>query len=415
MKDLYTLLGVPRGAPDADIKKAYRKLSRTAHPDKGGSQAEFQELQKAYEVLSNGDLRFLYDLHPFEPGRGMDLVRQFLDFEDVKAHQRQMMNSLSGLPGAGFFQQGGGMGGMPQHMLHDRRNPLRGEEDHRQLEVDLADAFTGRKVRVTFDRLVHCRGCQDKVAGYGIDASVDCALCQRDQCPLEKRVVERPHPVIRGMMMTQEVEVASQERCRREHFEIDVEVPRGAPDGYTVVFPRASHHHPGIIPGDLIVHLQLKTHPLFRRVLAPSENDNHQRRSDARSSLGPYSLDLLVDMKLSLTEALLGFNRTLRHLDGSSLLISSSPSGDATGVSSITPHRHRYVVKGKGMPPPPPSGHARQQLPQQARTRDGRRAPRSTPAKEQPGDLVVDFSVVFPQGKLSEDAKRKLRQAFGDS
>ena len=89
--DLYTLLNVPRGASDGEIRKAYRKLSRTKHPDKGGSESEFQQLQHAHEVLSNGDLRFLYDMYPFEPGRGLDVIAEFLEFEEMNAHQRDMM------------------------------------------------------------------------------------------------------------------------------------------------------------------------------------------------------------------------------------------------------------------------------------------------------------------------------------
>ncbi len=480
VRDLYTLLGVARGASDAEVRKAYRKLSRTVHPDKGGSEAEFQDLQRAYEVLSNGDLRFLYDLHPFEPGRGMDAVAQFLEFEDARAHHAQMMMAAGGGP------PGGGMPGGPfahhhhhqqqhhhQHHHHRfqqmHRNPMRGEEDHRRLDIDLADAYTGRTVRVTLDRIVHCRGCRDSgagdggggvVVGGGGGGEVDCALCQRERCPLEKRVVERPHPVIRGMTMTQEIDVASGERCRREHFELDVPVPRGATDGHAVVFPRASHHFPGIIPGDLVVHLHLKEHPFFARTVVPvpvdgssnggngdgdsgggggggggggSDEPSSSRASDAAAadaddeSAAALSLDLRYSVQLSLVEALLGFNRTLRHLDGSPLLVSSSPSRDVPGGSTVTPHRHNHVVKGRGMPPPPPNPllddpqRAQQQQQQQQQqqwartTRDGRRPARAPPARPVPGNLLVEFAVVFPDGTLSDEAKAKIRRAFATS
>ncbi len=354
------------------------------------------------------------------------------------------------------------------------RNPMRGEEDHRRLGIDLADAYTGRTVRVTLDRIVHCRGCReggggggggtsDNEARAGAGGGVDCALCQRERCPLEKRVVERPHPVIRGMTMTQEIDVASEERCRREHFELDVPVPRGASDDHTVVFPRASHHFPGIIPGDLVVHLHLKEHPLFARTVVPVDSsggggggDSDGGESGGGSGSGSggasgaaaadaddddddddepagamiLSLDLRYSMQLSLAEALLGFNRTVRHLDGSPLLVSSSPSRDVPGGSTVTPHKHAHVVKGRGMPPPPPPNQAldtgggdpqraqqqqQQQQQQRARmTRDGRRPPRTPPAKPVPGNLLVEFAVVFPDGTLSDDAKAKIRRAFAD-
>ena len=59
--DYYSILGVPRGASDDDIKKAYRKLAAKHHPDKGGDTAKFQEIQQAYENLSDPSKRHAYD------------------------------------------------------------------------------------------------------------------------------------------------------------------------------------------------------------------------------------------------------------------------------------------------------------------------------------------------------------------
>lgn len=59
--DYYNTLGVPRDASREDIKKAYRKLAMTHHPDKGGDINKFQEISSAYETLSDQDKRFQYD------------------------------------------------------------------------------------------------------------------------------------------------------------------------------------------------------------------------------------------------------------------------------------------------------------------------------------------------------------------
>merc|ERR1711939_990721 len=59
--DFYEVLGVSRDATDKDIKKAFRKLSIKEHPDKGGDKEKFQQIQRAYEVLSDEELRLVYD------------------------------------------------------------------------------------------------------------------------------------------------------------------------------------------------------------------------------------------------------------------------------------------------------------------------------------------------------------------
>jgi len=60
-KDYYNILGVDKSASTEDIKKAYRKLAMTHHPDKGGDEAKFKEITEAYEVLSDNDKKFKYD------------------------------------------------------------------------------------------------------------------------------------------------------------------------------------------------------------------------------------------------------------------------------------------------------------------------------------------------------------------
>ena len=71
MTDAYQTLGVARGATDDEIKKAYRKLAGQHHPDKGGDTAKFQEIQQAYETLSDPQKRQQHDNpHQFGGGGG---------------------------------------------------------------------------------------------------------------------------------------------------------------------------------------------------------------------------------------------------------------------------------------------------------------------------------------------------------
>src|SRR5688572_14069824 len=85
-QDLYTVLGVQRGASDEEIKRAYRKLARESHPDvnPGNKQAEekFKAISAAYEVLSNPAKRKLYDEF------GQEGLRGGFDPEQARAYQR---------------------------------------------------------------------------------------------------------------------------------------------------------------------------------------------------------------------------------------------------------------------------------------------------------------------------------------
>lgn len=61
-KDLYKILGISKKATAEEIKKAYREKAKELHPDKGGDEEDFKELNEAYEILSDEEKRAVYDL-----------------------------------------------------------------------------------------------------------------------------------------------------------------------------------------------------------------------------------------------------------------------------------------------------------------------------------------------------------------
>lgn len=102
--DYYSILGVPKGASESDIKKAYRSLAMKHHPDRGGDQAQFQQIQEAYSTLSDPGKRQQYD-NPQPQGGGF----QF--------------HFNSGDPFADIFSQFGFAGDpFAQHRQAQRRN-----------------------------------------------------------------------------------------------------------------------------------------------------------------------------------------------------------------------------------------------------------------------------------------------------
>src|ERR671937_1215928 len=86
-RDYYEVLGVPRGAQDSDIKKAFRKLARELHPDVNAHDPEaeekFKEAAEAYEVLSDAERRKLYDAYGHEGLRSGGYAPNFEGFGSI--------------------------------------------------------------------------------------------------------------------------------------------------------------------------------------------------------------------------------------------------------------------------------------------------------------------------------------------
>ena len=142
-KDYYDTLGVSRGAPAEEIKRAYRKLARKYHPDvskEKNAEAKFKDLQEAYEVLKDPDKRASYD----QLGRDYRPGQQFRPPPDWEQHfGRSGTHRFSDLNGfSDFFSSlfGGAAGGV---------HGAPGEEEAGTLEITLEEAFSGTRRRVT--------------------------------------------------------------------------------------------------------------------------------------------------------------------------------------------------------------------------------------------------------------------------
>jgi DnaJ-class molecular chaperone len=123
--DHYSTLGVPRGASDEDIKKAYRKLAMQHHPDRGGDQGKFQQIQEAYATLSDPGKRQQYDNPQPQgfPGGGF----QF--------------HFGGGDPLADIFAQFGFAGGH-NPFAHMQQQQKRNKDLRIELHIDLLDSLT---------------------------------------------------------------------------------------------------------------------------------------------------------------------------------------------------------------------------------------------------------------------------------
>jgi len=137
MANAYETLGVPKGASDSDIKKAYRKLASAHHPDKGGDTAKFQEIQNAYETLSDPVKRQQHDNpNPFGQGFHGQPGGSHFEFHFGGGGPEDIFQQ--------FFNQG--FGGNP---FARQQQPRRNKDLRVQLSISLADTLQQQKKTIS--------------------------------------------------------------------------------------------------------------------------------------------------------------------------------------------------------------------------------------------------------------------------
>lgn len=165
-ENLYDILGISKEADDNEIRKQYKKLCLTHHPDKGGNSENFQKIQKAYEILSDGSKRSLYDQTGMTeesemggmPG-GMDIGSMFANMFGGNMGSMGSMGSMFGMPS---------MPGMPGMRKRTKPHPKIHE-----ISVSLNDFYHGKQIKLQFERNKFCVGCN----GEGFTSFNNCNSC----------------------------------------------------------------------------------------------------------------------------------------------------------------------------------------------------------------------------------------------
>jgi molecular chaperone DnaJ len=321
-RDYYEVLGVPRGAGEDEIKKAYRRIAFESHPDRnpGDRQAEqrFKEASEAYEVLRDPDQRARYDQfgHVGASGAGP----QGFDFSgfDLADALRAFMRDFGGDMG-GFEELFGGGRGRGGPRLR------RGDDLQVRVRLTLEEVATGveKKIRVKHQR--PCETCH----GRGGTGESTCPQCNgRGQ-------VRRVQQSVFGQFVN--VSVCPQcngegrtvrERCRECGGEgrvsgtetIAVDVPAGVTSGNFIPLRGMGDAGPrGGPAGDLVAHIEEKPHAVFDR-----DGD-----------------DLRLDLPVSFPLAALGGKVEVPLVDGGRVPL-NVPAG--------TPSGHVMRLRGKGLP-----------------------------------------------------------------
>ena len=266
MADFYHTLGVARGASDAEIKLAYRKLAMTYHPDRNNgskdSEEKFKSITEAYDVLREPDKRALYDRYGEAGLRGGAAGFHHVDLSEAL---NIFMRDLGGLGGFGdLFGGGGGRGSGPRS----------GTDIKMAMPMTLVEVASGAEKTVTVRLLEPCDRCEGKGAEPG-SSSVPCSTCRgsgevrRAQRSFFGQVVSvAPCPSCSG-----EGTVISSpcKKCRGEgrirgEKEILVRIPAGVSTGQYMTMRGVGNVGPRGGPrGDILVVFEVEEDPRFER------------------------------------------------------------------------------------------------------------------------------------------------------
>lgn len=277
-RDFYQILGVSRSADAKEIKSAYRKLAKQYHPDANPGEdttERFQEINRAYEVLNNPEMKQKYDMFgergvgtsaaseggPGSPFGGPGGFGQEVDLGDI----------FDSFFGGGM---GGGMGGGARGRAGRTRGPVAGDDLRFDLEVDFKTAVFGGEEKVRIRHQETCGTCGGNGVKPGSKIST-CNVCngvgvtmQVTRTPLGNFQTQQTCTACRGtgQKIDEYCGTCSGQGLNSKTKQIKVTIPPGVEDGNKLRVRGEGDAGPNGGPaGDLYIFLKVKEDKTFRR------------------------------------------------------------------------------------------------------------------------------------------------------
>ncbi|MBP6512708.1 MAG: molecular chaperone DnaJ [Bacteroidia bacterium] len=360
-RDYYEVLGVAKGATEAEIKKAYRQMALKFHPDKNpgdkSSEDKFKEAAEAYEVLSNPEKKTRYDQfgHGGLGGNG-GYGGQSMNMEDIFSQFGDIFGG--GNPFESFFGGGGGQG------RGGRRTVNRGTNLRIKVKLTLEEIAKGAEKKIKVNKLVSCQTCGGSGAQAGTGAFSTCNTCKgsgqirrvtNSFLGQMQTITTCPTCHGEGQTIASKCKGCTGSGVQQGEEIISINIPAGVSEGMQLsVSGKGNAAERGGIPGDLLIVVEEIPHPSLQR------DGEH----------------LIYDLYISFADASLGCSVEVPTIEGKAK-IKIDPGTQGGKVLRL---------KGKGVPA------------------------LNSYAK---GDLLVNINVWTPQQLSTEEKKtlEKLRDA----
>lgn len=320
-KDYYEILGVPKSASLADIKKAYRSLALKYHPDrvaeaeKKEAEVKFKEISEAYGVLSDPQKRQMYDQYGHQ---GIDQnftsedIFRGADFSSIfeGAGLGDILSRMFGGEFEGFAGAGGGRSGRS-----------RGRDIQYEVEITLEEAYSGVKKEIRVPRHEYCQACQGTGAKNGT-ALKTCPQCRgRGQVVMSSGFFQMAQTCGQcrgtGKVITENCPECSGHGVKRIVKNIEVSIPAGV-DNDSQLRVRGEGEVGQGGNGDLYLFIKVREHEIYKR----------------------HNNDLYMDVAVSFTKAALGGEVNVKTLKETVEM--KVPAGTQGGKM--------FRLRGQGMP-----------------------------------------------------------------
>jgi DnaJ-class molecular chaperone len=260
MSNFYEVLGIQKDASESEIKKAYRSLSLKCHPDRGGDTKRFQELNEAYETLSDQSKKQQYDAQLNGNHHGIHFAH--MQSTDDFADMNNIFNMFfgGGIPGMPGMPGMHGMPGMPGvHVFHSNgqlpghgglfQNLQRPPPIIKNIKISLEQAYQGHSLPLEIER-------------WSIQDNVKV----------------------------------------NENETVYITIPQGIDDNEIIILRDRGHVISDSCKGDIKVCIQIENNTPFKRI----------------------GLDIIFKKSISLKEALCGFSFDISHLNGKQLCLNNN-------------------------------------------------------------------------------------------
>ena len=334
MSEYYQLLGVPKGASQDEIKKAYRKLAVKFHPDKnpGDSQAEkkFKQISEAYETLSDPQKREMYDrfgkdgMNNFGGGHGGGGAQGFSSMEDAL---RTFMGAFGGGGGGeGMFESMFGFGGGSSGHSSMRQ----GASKKISLTLSFNEAAKGVEKEALITKYENCPKCDGSGASSpsAIKQCTDCGGSGQKHQSRGFFTMSATCPTCHGngQVITDRCKNCHGHGRIKDKHKVKIKIPAGIDNGMTIKMSGyGDAGESGGPPGDLYVEVQVNSHDVFER----------------------HGDDVLIDLPISFHEAALGCKKEIPTLLSGNMRI-TVPEGTQTGKTLRVRKQGFPNVHGQG-------------------------------------------------------------------